>query len=80
MGISKVASADTGYDFIRTIMGNNGKTEATTYTLQVKRETGSSIIRRIETNESASTNTRGDLCKVLNCALHDIIEYLPDEP
>ena len=52
---------------------------ATTYTLQVKGEISSSTIRRLKANESVSTNTLEALCKILNCTLSDIIEYLPDE-
>ena len=51
---------------------------ATTYTLQVKGEISSSTIRRLKANESVSTNTLESLCKILNCDLSDIIEYLPD--
>ena len=51
---------------------------ATTYTLQVKGEISSSTIRRLKANESVSTNTLEALCKILNCDLSDIIEYLPD--
>lgn len=51
---------------------------ATTYTLQVKGEISSSTIRRLKANESVSTNTLEALCKILNCDLTDIIEYLPD--
>jgi len=54
------------------------KMGATTYTLQVKGEISSSTIRRLKANESVSTNTLEALCKVLNCTLNDIIEYLPD--
>ena len=52
---------------------------ATTYTLQVKGEISSSTIRRLKANESVSTNTLEALCKILNCDLNDIIEYLPDK-
>ena len=52
---------------------------ATTYTLQVKGEISSSTIRRLKANESVSTNTLEALCKILNCTLNDVIEYLPDE-
>ena len=51
---------------------------ATTYTLQVKGEISSSTIRRLKANESVSTNTLEALCKILNCDLSDIREYLPD--
>ena len=51
---------------------------ATTYTLQYKGQISSSTIRRLKANESVSTNTLEALCKILNCDLKDIIEYLPD--
>lgn len=53
---------------------------ATTYTLQVKGQISSSTVRRLKANESVSTNTLDALCKILDCALSDIIEYLPDSP
>ena len=52
---------------------------ATTYTLQVIGGISSSTIRRIKAGESVSTNTLDALCKVLECSLADIAEYLPDE-
>lgn len=52
---------------------------ATTYTLQVKGGISSSTIRRLKANQSVSTNTLDALCKILDCGLEDIIEYLPDE-
>lgn len=55
------------------------KKKATTYTLQVKGQISSSTIRRLKANESVSTNTLEALCKILDCTLQDIIDYLPDE-
>lgn len=52
---------------------------ATTYILQVIGGISSSTIRRIKAGESVSTNTLDTLCKVLECSLADIAEYLPDE-
>lgn len=52
---------------------------ATTYTLQAKGGISSSTIRRMKAGESVSTNTLEALCKLLNCSLADIVEYLPDE-
>ena len=52
---------------------------ASTYTLQVKGEISSSTIRRLKADQSVSTNTLEALCKILDCGLADIIEYLPDE-
>ena len=54
---------------------------ATTYTLRNKGEydniSGSTILR-LRRNESVSTNTLNSLCKILNCELSDIVEYIPD--
>ena len=52
---------------------------ATTYTLQVKGGISSSTIRRLRAGESVSTNTLDALCRILDCTLQDIVEYLPDK-
>lgn len=52
------------------------KRNATTYTLQVKGGISSSTIRRLKVGESVSTNTLEALCKILECELQDIVEYL----
>ena len=54
------------------------KTGATTYTLQVKGQISSSTIRRMKAGESVSTNTLDALCKILQCDLQDVVEYLPE--
>ena len=51
---------------------------AITYTLQVKGEISSSTIRRLKANESVSTNTLDALCRILDCSLTEIVEYIPD--
>ena len=55
------------------------KRGATTYTLQVKGQISSSTIRRLKAGESVSTNTLDALCKILQCDLADIVQYIPDE-
>lgn len=55
------------------------KLNATTYTLQAKGGVSSSTIRRMKANESVSTNTLDALCKILNCKLSDVAEYVPDD-
>ena len=55
------------------------KRGATTYTLQCKGGISSSTIRRLKAGESVSTNTLEALCKILECTLDEIVEYLPDE-
>ena len=52
---------------------------ATTYTLQAKAGISSSTIRRMQANESVSTNTLDTLCKFFNCELDDIVKFQPDE-
>ena len=56
------------------------KSNATTYTLQVKGGISSSTIRRLKAGDSVSTNTLDALCKILDCTIQDIVEYLPDGP
>ena len=54
---------------------------ATTYTLQCKGKdynVGSSTITRMRANQSVSTNTLDTICKILDCELWDIIEYIED--
>lgn len=53
---------------------------ASTYTLQVKGGISSSTIRRLKAGESVSTNTLDALCKLFDCKLEDIAEYVSDEP
>lgn len=52
---------------------------ATTYTLQVKGQISSSTIRRLKAGDSVSTNTLDALCKILNCTLTEILEYVPEK-
>ena len=52
---------------------------ATTYTLRNKGGISGSTILRLQSGESVSTNTLDALCKILDCKVQDIVEYLPDE-
>jgi len=54
------------------------KKNASTYTLQVKGGVSSATIRRMKANESVSTNSLDAICKILNCTLPDVAEYIPD--
>lgn len=54
------------------------KCGATTYTLQVKGGISSSTIRRLKSGDSISTNSLEALCKILNCTISDVVEYVPD--
>ena len=53
----------------------------TTYYLRNKCELNnidSKTIKRLESDQSVSTNTINSLCNILNCGLLDIMEYVPD--
>ena len=55
---------------------------ATTYTLRTKGKIynlGSGTIKRIQSNQSVSTNTLDTICNILDCTIHDVIEFIPDE-
>ena len=49
-----------------------------TYTLRFKLEMIGSTVQRLRKNMSVSTNILDDLCKMLNCPLSDVAQYLPN--
>lgn len=49
-----------------------------TYTLRMKFGISGSTVQRLRKNMSVSTNTLDDLCRLLDCPLHEIAEYIPD--
>ena len=53
---------------------------ATTYTLRNKGvySLSGSTMERLKSNLSVSTNTLDTICKILDCKIQDIIEFLPD--
>ena len=50
----------------------------TTYTLRVKHGISGSIVQRLKKNQSVTTTTLNDICKLLDCSLSDIAEYVED--
>lgn len=50
-----------------------------TYWLREKCGIDRKTIRRLRANENIETKTLNKLCTVLECALHDIAEFTPDE-
>ena len=50
----------------------------TTYTLRNAHGFGGGTIQRLQKNESVSTNTLNDLCRILDCPLSEIAEYIKD--
>ena len=51
----------------------------TTYTLITKYNISSATIDRIKKGGGISTMKVDDFCKILDCRVEDIIEYLPDD-
>jgi len=56
------------------------KQNVTIYALRKKHNIGGGTIQRLRNNDTVSTHTLDMLCKILNCSLPDIAEYLPDAP
>ncbi len=52
--------------------------DVTTYTLRYKGFIGGGTIQRLKKNDTVSTNTLDLLCKILDCKLSDVAEYVPD--
>lgn len=48
------------------------------YTLSVKHHISNSTLHRLKHNQDVSTRTLNDLCKLLNCNICDIVQYIPD--
>lgn len=50
----------------------------TTYTLREKHGISGSTVQRLKNNQPLSTTTLNDLCKLLQCSLSEIAEYIED--
>jgi DNA-binding Xre family transcriptional regulator len=55
------------------------KSQETTYTLINKHHISSAIIDKLRKNKPMNTTTINDLCRILNCKISDIAEYLPSD-
>ena len=53
--------------------------EISTYTLINEYKLSSSTISRLRNNKGISTATINDLCKILNCKVENIIEFISEE-
>lgn len=51
----------------------------TTYTLINKHHVSSSIIDKLRKNKPMNTTTLNDLCRILNCKIEDIAQYIPSD-
>lgn len=53
------------------------------YTLTNRHHLSHSTLHRLKHNKDVSTKTLNDLCRILNCNISDIVQYLPsntDQP
>ena len=50
-----------------------------TYTLVKHHRISSSTLDKLRKNKPLTTTTINDLCRILNCRVEDIMEYIPSE-
>ena len=50
-----------------------------TYTLINKHHISSATIDKLRKNKPLNTTTLNDLCRILNCKLEEIAQYIPSE-
>lgn len=50
-----------------------------TYTLIKKHRISSSTIDKLRKNRPVNTTTINDLCRILNCSVSQIMEYIPSQ-
>lgn len=49
------------------------------YTLTSRHHISNSTLHRLKHNKDVSTKTLNDLCRILNCQMQDIIQYVPSD-
>ena len=55
------------------------KSSETTYSMINKHHVSSAIIDKLRNNKPLKTTTINDLCRIFNCKIQDIMEYLPSD-
>ena len=50
-----------------------------TYTLIKDHHLSSATIDKLRHNKSITTTTLNDLCRILNCNICDLVQYIPSE-
>ena len=55
------------------------KSRESTYTLIKNHHISSSTIDKLRKNKPLTTTTINDLCRILNCTVSQIMEYVPSE-
>lgn len=55
------------------------RSSESTYTLIKNYHISSSTIDKLRKNKPLNTTTINDLCRVLNCSVEDVMEYVPSK-
>ena len=55
------------------------KSGESTYTLITRYHVSSSTIDKLRKNKPLTTTTINDLCRILECRVEEIMEYIPSE-
>lgn len=55
------------------------RSNESTYTLISNHNISSSTIDKLRKNKPINTTTLNDLCRILNCRIEDIAEYIPSD-
>ena len=55
------------------------KSNELTYTLITKHHVSSATIDKLRKNKPMNTTTINDLCRILNCSIEQIAEYIPSD-
>lgn len=55
------------------------KSKDSWYSLTNKHHLSNSTLHRLKHNKDVSTKTLNDLCRILNCQIEDIIQYIPSD-
>jgi len=56
-----------------------GNSAETTYTLIKNHHISSSTIDKLRKDKPINTTTINDLCRILECRVEDILEYIPSD-
>ena len=63
----------------RPLWDTMARRKVTTYTLREKHGMSHATVQRLQKDLPVSTYTLDRLCRILNCSLADVAEYIPDE-
>lgn len=55
------------------------QSDESTYTLIKNHHVSSSTIDKLRKNKPLNTTTINDLCRILNCRVQDVMEYIPSD-